>query len=338
MGLLNPTRTDRLDNGAGWSLELRVYRDPATLVPGRRPVVMVPGYAMNAYILAFHPGGPSMVEHLVAAGFEVWTANLRGQGGSLPLRRPDRFGLGELALDDLPRVFDHVLRHTLTGADRLDPVGCSLGASLVYGYLAHHAADHPFGAVVAIGGPLQWTEVHPLLSVAFRSGRLAGAIPIRGTRFLAEAALPLLVRVPALLSIYMNAAEVDLTSAADLVNTVDDPVPWINRQIARWVRDRDLKLRGLDVSEGLRTVPDVRVLAIVANKDGIVPPASARSIVPVLGADRVDVLDVGTPERWYAHADLFIGRRAQEEVFSPLGDWLVRAQAVGQPAQHEVTP
>jgi predicted alpha/beta hydrolase len=329
MGLLLPTRTDRLDNGAGWSLEVRVYRDPDTLVPGRRPLVMIPGYAMNAYILAYHPGGPSMVEHLVRSGFEVWTANLRGQGGSLPLRRPARYGMGELALDDLPRVFDHVLRHTLTGATRLDPIGASLGASLLYGYLAHHPHDHPFGAAVAIGGPLRWDDVHPLLRIAFRSGRLAGALPIRGTRRLAAAALPALVRVPALLSIYMNAAECDLSAAADLVNTVDDPVPWINRQVARWVRDRDLKLRGVNVTEGLKAVRDLRVLAVVANHDGIVPPAAAKSVVPVLGADRVDVLDVGTPERWYAHADLFIGRRAEREVFDPMRDWLVRAQPAG---------
>ncbi|MCB9680124.1 MAG: alpha/beta fold hydrolase [Alphaproteobacteria bacterium] len=325
MGLIVPTEVHRVDNGAGWSLELRVYRDRDRLVAGRRPVVMIPGYAMNSYILGYHPGGPSMVAWLVQEGFEVWTANLRGQGGSLPPPRPSRFGLAELALDDLPVVFAHVLAHTATGAHRLDPVGCSLGASLLYAYLAHHPEDHPFGAAVAIGGPFRWETVHPLLRAAFVSARVAGAVPIRGTRRLARAALPLLVRVPRLLSVYMNADGIDLSKAAELVPTVDDPVPWINRQVARWVQQRDLVVRGVDVTDALARVADLRLLVILANADGIVTPEAARSVVPVLGADRVDVFEIGTPERWYAHADLFIGRRAQDEVFVPLATWLAEA-------------
>lgn len=322
MGLIIPAQVDRVDNLSGWSLEVRAYRDEAKLVPGRRPILMIPGYAMNSFILGYHPAGTSMVGYLVDQGFEVWTANLRGQGGSLPYRRPARFGMAELALDDLPAAMNHVLRHTRTGADRLDPIGCSLGASFLYTYLAHHPHDHRVGAAVAIGGPLRWETMHPLFRVAFSSGRLAGAIPIKGTRRLAKAALPLLTRVKPLLSIYMNADEIDLSNAEQLVHTVDDPIPYVNRQLARWVRDRDLILRGVNVTEGLKQVQDVPLLVLLANRDGIVTPEAARSVVASMGAERVDVQEIGTPERWYAHADLFIGNHAEAEVFAPLATWL----------------
>jgi len=313
--------TRLVDNGDGWQLELTRFSPAGGVASGARPVLMVPGYAMNSFILSFHPTGVSMVEYLVNDGLEVWTVDLRGQGGSRRVSGGGRFGLRELSLVDVPAAIRHVLQNTTTGADRLDLVGCSLGASMVYAYLAHHAQDHFADRVIAIGGPLRWDAVHPLMAAAFRSGRIAGAVPIVGTRKLARVALPLLKRMPALLSIYMNADEVDLTQADQLVQTVDDPVPWINRQIARWIRHKDLVVDGVNVTEGLGAV-DTPVMVVLANKDGIVPVPAAMSVADAIGRDQVTVLEVGDPVRWAAHADLFIGEGAQERVFAPMSAWL----------------
>ncbi len=313
--------THLVDNGDGWKLELTCFRPSGAAATGARPVLMVPGYAMNSFILSFHPTGVSMVEYLVNDGLEVWTANLRGQGGSRKIGRAARFGLRELSLVDVPAAIRHVLGNTTTGANKLDLVGCSLGASMVYTYLAHNAQEHRANSVVAIGGPLRWDAVHPLVKVAFRSGRLAGAVPIVGTRRLARVALPVLKRIPALLSIYMNADEIDLTQAGQLVQTIDDPVPYINRQVARWIRQKDLVVNGVNVTQGLSAV-DTPLMVVLANKDGIVPIPAAMSAVEAVGHDRVTVLEVGDSVRWAAHADLFIGEGAQERVFEPMSKWL----------------
>ncbi len=317
MGLFPPTRVDHVPSGP-WKLEVRRYDVPATRVAGRRPLVMIPGYAMNTHVLAFHPRGRSMVEYLVAEGFDVWTANLRGQGGAIG-PSADRFGIGELVLDDLPAVLEHVRQ--VSGAGEVDVIGCSLGGSLVYAWLAHHPHDHGIGNVITIGAPLRWDSVHPLLRAAFVSGRLAGAVPIKGTRALAGMFLPLLRRVPGVLSMYMNPAHVDLSQIDRLVETVDDPVPWINRQMARWIQQHDLVVRGVNVTTGLGRVEGVHVLAIVANRDGIVPPTAARSITHAMAHATVHA--VGDAESWYAHADLFVGDNAEEDVFEPMATWLV---------------
>jgi pimeloyl-ACP methyl ester carboxylesterase len=311
-----------VDNRDGWQLDLKQYIDPETIDRTRRPIVMIPGYAMNTFILAFHPGGASMVEYLVQDGFEVWTANLRGQGDSKPAGRPARYGFAEIALRDLPRVFDFIRETSEAEPDELDAIGCSLGASFLFAYLAHHAQEHGLGALVAIGGPLRWDAAHPLMKVAFRSSRIAGLFRMTGTRAVARVALPVVKRLPKLLSLYMNADMIDLDCADELVKAVDDPVPWLNRQIALWMREKDLRVAGQNVTQGLARVHDLPVLCILANADGIVPPAAALSVRDVLGVDSVSVLEVGDEVNWFAHADLFISRQAQERVFEPLRRWL----------------
>lgn len=313
-----------LNNDDGWELDLKQFHRPDVLRKDRRPVVMIPGYAMNTFILSFHPSGRSMVEYLVDQGFEVWTANLRGQGDSRRVGGKRSWGLGQLALHDLPTVLEKVRLDTLTGQDEVDLVGCSLGASMVYAFLAHHPRSHGVGAVVAMGGPLRWEAVHPLMAAAFRNAAVVSTLRFRGTRRLAEAALRLVRVVPPLqrlLHIYMNPSQIDLRAGSDMVQTVDDPVPYINRQIARWMRQKDLYVRGLNVTQGMAEV-QVPVLCVLANADGIVPVATALSVRQVLGSELVSVLEVGDNERWFAHADLFVSRDAEHKVFEPMARWL----------------
>jgi pimeloyl-ACP methyl ester carboxylesterase len=307
----------------GWQLELKQIYDPQRLNRDLRPLLIIPGYGMNSFIFGYHPSGLSMEAFLCQAGFEVFSANLRGQGGARRRSGPRRYGFEELALVDLPKIFEAALSQTKTRATRVDPLGASLGATLLYAYLAHHPKDHPLGAVVSIGGPLRWASAHPLLRAAFASPRLAGALPLYGTRALARAVLPVVRRIPALLSLYMNAAIVDLSMASELVKTVEDPHPPLNGEIARWFRDRDLTVGGKNVTLALAEV-ELPLLCVLANRDGIVPPDAALAAVDAIGSRDVEVLPVGDAEIWFAHADLFVSRHCHEKVFEPLSRWLLR--------------
>jgi pimeloyl-ACP methyl ester carboxylesterase len=287
-------------------------------------VLLVPGYCMNTTPLGFHPTGPSLIEFMVDRGLEVWTANLRGQGESRSEGGPRDVGFRVLALEDLATAVRHVRATTATGADRVDVVGCSLGGTYVFAYLAHHPESHGVGSVVGIGAPLCWVDPHPLLKLAFSSPRLTRRLRVSGTRRLAGLVLPAVAaRAPGLLSIYMNTAIVDLSRADELVKTVEDPIPKLNSEIARWFRSGDLVVDGVNVTQALRKV-DRPLLCVVANRDGIVPPKAARSALEVMGSERRDELAVGDDETWFAHADLFISRLAQERVFAPMAAWLER--------------
>ena len=310
------------NNRDGWALELHHYHDPETLDPSRKPVLMVPGYCMNTFILNYHPGGDSMVRYLVRQGFEVWTANLRGQGGSRKNAGNRRFGFRELALIDIPVALETVQRRTLSESERVDVVGCSLGGTFLFAYLAHHLDTHPVGAMITLGGPLRWEKTHRLLQIAFASADLAGAVRVAHTRRMARFALPIARKVPALLSLYMNTDHIDLDHTDELVKTVDDPIPYLNRQIAHWISTQDLYVAGVNVTAAMRYV-DVPLLAIAANRDGIVPPATAMSAVSRMGTADVERLLVGDDDNWFAHADLFINDEAEPRVFEPMAQWLL---------------
>lgn len=307
----------------GWSLPLKRTIDPSRLDPARRPLLIVPGYGMNGFIFGFHPRGTSLERFLAEAGLEVWTADLRGQGRARAVE-PGAEGpsLRRYAERDVSAAIDTVLARTASRADRVDVLGASLGGSITFAHLALSAErSHRVASVVAVGSPLRWEEVPPILRVPFASTRLAGALRVSGARALAGRVLPLVRHAPGLLGMYMNVAHVDLDAAAELVRTVEDPHPRVNRDIALWLRARDMVLRGVNVTDALRreTGP---LLLVLANRDGIVPERVARSAARAWGGSDVTELRIGTPDDWYAHADLFVGHESPERVFAPIADWL----------------
>ena len=317
-----PRQQFLVDNHAGWRLAMSRRRPVGDAPHGARPVLIVPGYGMNSYIFGFHPRGPSMIDCLSARGLEVWTVDLRGQGRSIRARGNNRYGLADLAIEDLGAAIAHVLANTMTGATTVDIVGCSLGTALAFAHVASIPAA-PVHALVSMAGLVTWKGAHPVVRFAFGSPRLVGLMRIRNTRQLARLALPLLTKVaPSLLSVYLNGRSTDLTHVSKLVQAVEDPHPVINREIAEWIRRGDLVVRGVNVSKKLPELGHP-FFCVVANDDGIVLPETSRHTYDVIGSEKKRLLIVGDPEQPIAHADLFLFTGAQERVFRPIADFLL---------------
>ncbi len=325
-----PGEIQFIDNGAGWRLALKRVSPPSLSGPqsspanglSPRPVLIVPGYGMNSFIFGFHPRGASLESYLASRGLEVWSCDLRGQGRSVRDHGSDQYGLGELAVDDLACAIEHVRNATRTGRDQIDLVGCSLGAALAFAHLAC-VPEAPVHSVVSMGGLVTWVKIHAVLRAAFWSPWLVGQVRVRDTRKLAGHALPALVRwAPRLLSIYLNAASTDTSHAATMIQTVEDPNPYVNRDIARWIRRRDLVVRGVNVSKALAGMK-YPFLGIVAMNDGVVPPTTSRAIYDQIGSTDKELLEIGDDASPIAHADLFLSTGAQERIFAPLADWLL---------------
>jgi pimeloyl-ACP methyl ester carboxylesterase len=201
-------------------------------------------------------------------------------------------------------------------------VGASLGGSIAFAYLGLTPAA-PVAGLVAMGAPLRWVEVHPLLRALFASPWVAGALRLSGTRSWIRRLLPLLRRAPWLLSMYANTETIDVDHLPEMTATVEDPQPEVNRQIALWIRNRDLLLDGKNITLAVRDVA-VPLLVVVSNRDGIVPTPTAMSAADFWGGPEVEVLRIGDDHDWYAHANLFVGNEAPTKVFAPLLEWLGR--------------
>jgi pimeloyl-ACP methyl ester carboxylesterase len=295
--------THLVETGDGWIL--RLQRRAGADGP---PVLFVPGYGMNGWVFHNHPTGPSFLEVLRQAGFDGWSVDLRGTSTSRRVRGAPPPRLAAQAAIDLPAVLDHVRR--ITGAERVHGIGCSLGGSLLYAHAA--SPDHRLDRLVAIGAPLDWgdTRRRHLL------GRLlpvAGRVPMRGTRRFASVGLPVASRLaPALLRVYLNPR----ITVADrrLTETVEDPMPRINRAIGAWMRAGSLELGGVRIREALGAF-DRPLLVLHGSGDGIVPGAAALSVVGATsGPVEVERIDHPSGEA-VGHADLFVSDIAPERVF-----------------------
>ncbi len=307
-------------NGDGWLLSLRRTVDDRAHLVARNPLLIIPGYGMNSFIFGFHPTGDSMEASLAFRGFEVWSVDLRAQGQSERHGGSLRYGLADLVLKDLKAAVDGVRERTACETDTVDLIGCSLGASMMFAYVACLEPNHA-GRLVNMGGPVRWVKIHPAIRLAFASPWLVGMLPLHGVRRLCSVALPLLRHAPWLLSVYLHPSIVDLSQSDQIMQTVEDPNRHINRELAEWLRRKDLIIGGINVGERLRSVRNP-LLTVIANADRIAPRPSVLWPHEHIGSTRKDILEVGTASIPIGHADMFVSRHAPAMVFEPLARWL----------------
>lgn len=310
-----------VSNQDGWQLELKQCRFPNKVDKKKNPLVIVPGYGMNSFIFGYHPRGLSMEDYLTSRGFEVWSINLRGQGDSKNETGSEKSGLYELSCIDLKSAIHYILKNSKSTTEKVDLIGCSLGGTIAYSYAAF-AQTNTLGSLVAIGSPMRWEAVHPLLKTAFFSPKLVGMIRLSNTKSLARLVFPLVLKT-SLMRLYLHEEITDVRRKDILLETMENPNRFLNQEIAQWIKDKDLHIRGRNLTQALKKVKNP-LLCVLANEDGIVPPLTALSAHEVIGSSIKETLVVGTEKLRFAHADLFISNHSHDLVFKPIADWLLK--------------
>src|SRR4051812_19143422 len=128
---------------------------------------------MNSFIFSYHPHGESLEGYLAHAGFEVWRVDLRAQGKSVSIGGGHSFGLEDLPDTDLHAAIAGALERSRTGQGRADVIGASLGGTIVFLHAALRR-DNRLGSIIAMGSPVRWVDIHPMLKVTFGSPTLVG--------------------------------------------------------------------------------------------------------------------------------------------------------------------
>lgn len=311
----------------GWTLLLRRgVRAGAASQPRRGPpVLLVPGFAMNTSIFAWHPTGPSFLEHLLDAGFDPWTVDLRGSSTSRVGKRAA--ALQDMAFVDIPATLDHIAQ--VTGYDRVHAIGCSLGGALLYAHVGRDA--HRIDRLATMGSPLVWQDRTLVLEVFSRLGPLLSRVPVVGSRPAARLALPVLrLLLPDLLGFYLNPRITDTRDSRRLSDTVDDPVPAVSHHLSQWIKGGHLELDGHHVTDGLASF-DRPLLVVYAEGDGVVPPQVARSVATCVRGP-VELLKVDDADHRVSHVDIFLADFVHDRVYDPIAAWLHKDLSAAVPA------
>ncbi len=311
-----------VSNQAGWLIALKHSYDPQNYNPRLKPLAIIPGYGMNAYIFGYHPWDCCMEDYLTQQGFEVWSLNLRNQEPSKRVGGDEEYYLQDILYGDLSIAVDYILDNTQSDRDKVDLIGASLGGAYAYMYAAL-VDSQKAGSLVGIGAPFRMVGVHPLFLLVTSSPRLLGSIKFKHTRQLARLALPVAIKVPRLIYIYMHPEIVDTTYSEKLLKAVENPNRKLNYQLAHWVKNTDLILNGHNLTREMAKVKNP-ILCVLSNADGIVSEENALSVLEASSSDVKDYFVAGDDYVKMAHADLFISDYCRTMVFDPLASWLLK--------------
>lgn len=299
----------------GWQLELgrRLPRGA-----GRRPpVLLCHGLSANRWFVDAGIEGVSLAGFLAREGFDCFALDLRGHGGS---RRAPPGASRDWTFDtylrqDVPAALDAVAE--ATGEEQVLWVGHSLGALL--GMAACQAFPDRIAGLAAVAGP-----------VRFGSAPLALASLLRGrhNRLLAAMAAPFAGLVqPRLGEMVIASRNVERRIFRRLLaNGVEGVPPGVLGQVAGWAR-RDVFASAdgaTDYRAGLAACRQP-ALFVSAARDGLAPRSSVLAGHDLWGGEKA-TWNAGLADGLsadYGHSDLLLGRRASEEVFPRLRDWLL---------------
>jgi len=306
----------RATTADGWSLALgrRAPRAP----PRAPPVLLVHGLAVNRLFLDFPFRAHSLAATLAGAGLDCFSLDLRGHGGSR--RGPSRdWTVDDYIRLDLPAALEAVRR--ATGAPRALVVGHSQGALIALAGATLYPEQ--VAGVVALAGPTHFGRAAPpsLFSKFLFLGR-------RLVRFAAITIAP----VAGLLHLRVAQASINTRNVERpvlrrmLASAVENVAAGVARQFAFWAaQDRFCSMDGaLDYRAGLSRARQP-ALFVAAALDGLAPPAVVRAGYQAWGGEK-ELFTAGLSSGLsaeYGHGDLVFGRRAPEEVFPRIRDWLL---------------
>ena len=300
----------------GW--ELALGRRLPRGAPRRPPVLLCHGLSANRWMLDAGVEGRSLAAFLAGAGLDCFALDLRGHGGSR--RGPPgsgRWSFDTYLAEDVPAALEAV--RAATGEERVLWVGHSLGALL--GMAACQVHGGRIAGLVAMAGPVLMPPfegaVHLLLPARGRLNRFlaamtapfAGALPLRAVE-------GIVARDNMERPVYRRL----------MANGIEDVPPGVFAQLRGWVREDAFRSADgtVDYRAGLAACRQP-ALFVGASQDRLARPASAWAGYQRWGGPK-EIFVAGREAGLaadYSHADLLLGRRAREEIFPRVRDWLL---------------
>jgi polyhydroxyalkanoate synthase subunit PhaC len=283
------------------------------------PLLIVYSLFNRSYILDLRPGN-SFVERLLDAGFDVYPLDW-----GVPDERDSANRLEDYVDDYLPAAVERVRRVSET--EQVNLLGYCFGGVLSLLYAAHHL-DGPVRSLTVLTTPADFQRLGPL-------GDLFGGGLDVETLLDADGNLPGNVILQGFRSLQPTA---EITQYVDLwerlwsdeyVATYQAITGWatshialpggVARQVAQMVRENPMITDRLVVGGDRVHLSDIAVpfLHVLANRDHVIPEASATPLIGLVGSPEKHELRLDA-----RHVGLLVGRTAAKTTLPTLIDFL----------------
>jgi predicted alpha/beta hydrolase len=308
----------------GWALALHRYTASASGAPA---VILCSGYGCNRHFIDFDERY-SLARYLARCGFDAWVVELRGRGMSHALpgcRHPQSWTFDDLVRIDVPAAIEFVQRHV--GHPRLCWIGHSMGGMVIYAYLGLAREQGMLAAAVTLASPIGFAPMASQLTRQLGELLLALPFPARIPQRVVLGALWQLVGRTRALEVGMNPDNVDRAVVGVALRRSICDVPRAKlRQLSGWA------LRGgfasndgrIDYRQNLRHVR-TPMLTIAGACDRLAPPENVGIAYDLLASARKRFVVLGKAQHFstdYGHVDTVFGRRAPDEVYPLIADWV----------------
>ena len=308
----------------GWDLALHHYPGTRNDLP---PAILVSGYACNRYFMDFNDHY-SLARFLARRGCDAWVLELRGHGNSeVAVGRRRGWTFDDLVRFDVPTAVTHV-RARMAGR-RPVWIGHSMGGMIAYAALGlNPAVQESLAGLVAIASPMGFPPVASQMMRTLGEMFLALPLPQRlPQRGVLVALWSVLRWSPGAAQVGMNPANIDFHAFSRALRLFMSNVPRSKlRQLAQWSLTGEF--RSCDGTIDYRAnLPRITTpaLVIAGAADRLASPEMVRFAYDRISSMQKRYREFGVrsgDSADYGHVDLIFGRRAPEEVFSVISEWI----------------
>lgn len=289
------------------------------------PVLLVHGLGANRR--NFDVGEEcSLARFLAGHGFDCWLVDLRGCGESAVASRRWAWTFDDHAEYDIPAVLSLIERST--GRGKVHWIGHSMGGMLLYAYLLRKG-ETSVQSGITLGSPVRFAPRDDHFHRVVLLESFLRWIPQLPVGNVARLATPLLgVVTPAFVHRQMNVQNVDWAVLRKAYyNTSSHLAPRVVTQFLAWMkRDDFFAADGGSYRERLGEI-QTPLFVIAGRGDKLVPPGDVREAYERVASRTKQYLELGCEQGFacdYGHIDLIFGRRAHDEVFPRILDWLLQ--------------